>query len=453
MSSLEKLVVDTGDILAVAEMRYAHLSARLYNTPLLILPDKAAVIESVLARYINGEKPVVVDAAQYQSDSAARKPYRVTSGGVAVIPVMGTLVNRGGWMDAMSGITSYERIAAQLDAALSDQDVRSILLAVDSPGGEANGVFDLGNKIMSARSQKAIWAMADGDAFSAAYAIASAAEKVYTTRTGMAGSIGVIAMHMDQSARLEKAGVKYTAIIAGDKKADFGSHQPLSDRARTNLQAIVDDMYGLFVSSVATARNLSEQAVRDTQAGVYTAPEALRIGLIDGIGTFDHIVAQLEQQAGQRNNPLRATARTQSPRRETMSEQQKQGTGADDNAPVVTQADVARARAEGATAGQAEGAKAERARIGAILTHAEAAGREAQARTLALETDLNAEQAAKVLASSPKAAAAPGNAFAAAMATTANPKVGAEAGTDDGVGDEQAEAQRCVALYQGARRK
>ena len=136
-----------------------------------------------------------------------------------------------------------------------------------------------------------------------------------------------------------------------------------------------------------------------------------------------------------------------------MSEQQKQGTGADDNAPVITQADVARARAEGATAGQAEGAKAERTRIGAILTHAEAAGREAQARTLALETDLNAEQAAKVLASSPKSAAAPANAFAAAMATTANPKVGAEAGTDDGVGDEQAEAQRCVALYQGARRK
>src|SRR3569623_348193 len=193
MSSLEKLVVDTGDILAVAEMRYAHLSARLYNTPLLILPDKAAVIESVLARYINGETPVVVDAAQYQSDSAARKPYRVTSGGVAVIPVMGTLVSRG---------------------------------------GDANGVFDLGNKIMPARSQMAIWAMADGDAFSAAYAIASAAEKVYTTRAGMAGSIGVIAMHMDQCARLEMAGVKYTAIIAGDKKADFGCHLPLSDRAR-----------------------------------------------------------------------------------------------------------------------------------------------------------------------------------------------------------------------------
>lgn len=437
---------------AALHLRWPLLASRLYNVPLMLHPEKAAVIEAVLREYAAG-KPPAIEAAQY-ADSAERKPYRVTTGGVAVIPVMGTLVNRGSWIDAMSGITSYQRIATQLDAALADSDVRAILLEIDSPGGEAHGVFDLANKLMAARSQKPLWAMADGDAFSAAYAIASSAEKVYIARTGMAGSIGVIAMHLDQSVRLEKAGMKYTAITAGDKKADFASHQPLSDRARATMQSMVDDMYSLFVASVATARNLSEQAVRDTQAGVYTAPEAQRVGLIDGIATMDSVIAQLEQRTGQQIFSPRAAARTQSQRRATMSKQHD-GTGADHDAPHISQADVDRARAEGVTAGRAEGAKAERDRIGAILSHAEATGREAQARTLALETDLNAEQAAKVLAASPKqaAAAAQGSAFAAAMAAQGNPQVAPGEGGEGKDFDPKAESARCVELFQGSRRK
>ena len=434
------------------DMRWPLLAARVYNAPLMIHPEKAAVIEAVLRSHAGG-KPVI-EAAQY-AESAERKPYRVTVGGTAVIPVMGTLVNRGGWLDAMSGITSYQRIATQLDQALADRDVRSILLEIDSPGGEAHGVFDLSNKLMAARAQKPLWAMADGDAFSAAYAIASAAEKVYIARTGMAGSIGVIAMHFDQSVKLEKAGMKYTAIIAGDKKADFASHQPLSDRARATMQHMVDDMYSLFVSSVAAARNLSEQAVRDTQAGVYTAPEAQRVGLIDGIATLDEVVAELERhtRASQSIFTTRASARTQSQRRPTMSET-THGTGAD-TTPVITHADIDRARADGIVAGRAEGAKAERDRIGAILAHAEASGREAQARTLALETELSAEQAGKVLAASPKqvVATAQGSAFAAAMAAQGNPDVAPGIDGGDQQTDATAEAARCVELFQGGRRK
>jgi len=135
-----------------------------------------------------------------------------------------------------------------------------------------------------------------------------------------------------------------------------------------------------------------------------------------------------------------------------MTEQHIIGTGADSIAPAITQTDLDRARTEGASAGRTSGATAERERIRAILTHSEAAGREAQANTLALETELTAEQAAKVLAASPKQLAAAGTAFDAAMRAAGNPKID-PAGDGENNVDPQAEASRCVELFQGGRRK
>jgi len=212
---------------------------------------------------------------------------------VAVIPVHGTLVRRTVGLEAESGLTSYAALAAQLDAALASPDVRAILLDVDSPGGESGGVFDLADRIRAATKVKPVWAVANDMAFSAAYALASAASKVFVSRTGGVGSIGVIAMHVDQSERDLQDGVRYTAVFAGDRKNDLNPHEPISSEAHAFLKAEVNRIYGLFVETVARNRGIEPSAVRDTEAGLFFGQAAVSLGLADAIGTFDDALAQL----------------------------------------------------------------------------------------------------------------------------------------------------------------
>lgn len=226
-------------------MPLPHLASRLYGTPLLVARSKLDIILSVLGERIHWPEPqsaIPLPPSRVQTDA----PF-----GIAVVPIHGTLVRRGLGLDAASGLTSYGDIGAMLDAALADPTVAGILLDVDSPGGEAGGVFELARQIRAADARKPVWAIASDSAFSAAYAIACSASRVYVTQTGGIGSIGVIAMHVDQSARDAQEGYRYTAITAGDQKNDFSPHQPLDKEASARLQAEVDRLYGIFVDHVA----------------------------------------------------------------------------------------------------------------------------------------------------------------------------------------------------------
>lgn len=113
----------------------------------------------------------------------------------------------------------------------------------------------------------------------------------------------MIALHVDESKRDARLGLQYTAVIAGQHKADFSSHEPLSDQALARIQSVVDDQYGLFVAAVARYRGLSEDAVRGTEAQIFTAPEALDIGLIDGIATLADVLCMLSSTNAQKSLP------------------------------------------------------------------------------------------------------------------------------------------------------
>jgi ClpP class serine protease len=125
-------------------------------------------------------------------------------------------------------------IADAIAAAMDDASVRGVILDVGSPGGEVGGLFDLVERIEAIRSAspKPLWAVANESAMSAAYAIASAADRLYVTRPGEAGSIGVVAVHIDESGADAKAGLAWTFVFAGDRKVDGNAHEPLSERAR-----------------------------------------------------------------------------------------------------------------------------------------------------------------------------------------------------------------------------
>lgn len=299
-----------------------HLAGRVFDTPVLIARAKLNVILGVLVPRLNGE-------ALSFAQPAAMRGYDVTPEGIAIIPVIGTLVRRTVGLEAQSGLTSYTNIGQQLAEAVADPNIKAILLDIDSPGGEAGGAFDLADQIYAARKAKPVWAVANEEAFSAAYAIAAAASKIYVSRTGGVGSIGVIAVHLDQSQAEAEAGLKYTAIYAGAHKNDLSPHEPLSDPARATLQTEVDRVYELFVSTVMRTRGLTQEAIKSTEAGLFFGADAVSSGLADKLGTFDDAYADLRSRLTQQRpalspirnlkrkdktmtNPIEASTETQS---------------------------------------------------------------------------------------------------------------------------------------------
>ena len=222
--------------------------------------------------------------------------------GIAVIPIHGTLVKRVLGMEAASGLTSYGGIAQEIDAALADPLVQGILLDIDSPGGEASGSFELARQIRHAATQKPVWAVANDAAYSAAYALAASAQRLIVTETGGVGSIGVIALHIDQSAKDAQEGYRYTAVTAGAHKNDFSPHHPLSDEAKAELQAEVDRLYGLFVEHVTAMRSLNADAVRATEAGLYFGANAITAGLADAVSSFETALTDFSLFLSARNH-------------------------------------------------------------------------------------------------------------------------------------------------------
>jgi len=262
-----------------------YLASRLFGTPLLIHRPKLDVILSVVGQRVGmADIPAMpmIDMAAFQ-----RPPLAAAPEGIAVIPIQGSLVKRSLGMEAASGLTSYGEIAAMLDVALADPQVSGILLDIDSPGGEASGSFELARRVREVAAQKPVWAVANDAAYSAAYAIAASAQRLFVTETGGVGSIGVIALHVDQSAKDAKEGYHYTAITAGTHKNDYSPHEPLSDAAKTELQGEVDRLYAIFTEHVAAMRCLDLAVVRATEAGLYFGSNAVAQGLADGVQTLE----------------------------------------------------------------------------------------------------------------------------------------------------------------------
>jgi signal peptide peptidase SppA len=268
-----------------------HIASRVFNTPLMIDSKKLAAILAGLAPRL-GMEPPAVDAALL-TEQRLRKPYAVTDAGVAVIEVAGSLVNRASGMDAQSGLTSYEQLGNEILDAATDPQVKGILLRFDSYGGEANGAWDVASLIEEAARVKPVWASVDDWALSAGYLLASATDRIWVTRTGGVGSVGIIAMHLDQSGWDAANGLRYTTIFAGNRKNDFNPHEPLSEGARDVLVAEVNRLYGMFVDAVARRRSVSAENVRATEAGILYGDDSVAQGFADRVGTFRDALAAM----------------------------------------------------------------------------------------------------------------------------------------------------------------
>jgi ClpP class serine protease len=321
-------------------MLMPHIAARMFNRPLLVEPGKAAAIlaglgarvvggrielrlpegmarspqpesrpSSVLGRSgvaapLHGRRPQASILGGEAAHSEGGRPFALRHG-IAVIPVTGTLVHRGAWIGESSGQTSYEGLAAQLDAALSDPVVTGIALEIDSHGGEVAGAFDLADRIRAARARKPVCAFVAESALSAGYAIASQADRIIVPRTGEVGSIGVVTMHVDMSGALEDGGYAVTLIHAGARKIDGNPFEPLPDTVRAEWQADLESVRQLFAATVEAGRGarLSRSAALATEAAILRGADAVAVGLADEVAdlraAFEQFASEARSGVGQ----------------------------------------------------------------------------------------------------------------------------------------------------------
>ena len=297
--------------------------------------------------------------------------------GVAIVPVTGPMFRRANMFKAISGATSIDLLARDFQTAIDDPAVKAILLDVDSPGGEVNGTGEFAQMIFAARDRKPITAYVSHAAASAAYWIASAADRIVATETALLGSIGVRAAYLDDRERLEKAGVREIEFVSSQSPGKRLDHD--SDEGRARIQSRVDGLAAIFIGHVAKNRGVAEQTVLDNfgQGEVFLAADAIAAGMADELGDFESVLAGLSGRipgvvAGR---PAHSGGRTITGKDNAMSEDDKAGDEAvTANAPVITATYVAENHKDVADHFRAEGrevgAKDERERILGIEAHA-----------------------------------------------------------------------------------
>lgn len=344
-------------------------------------------------------------------------------GDVAVVTVRGPIFRYANMITEFSGATALSTLARDFMTARESAQAASILLAIDSPGGEANGIAEFAQMVRDAAAVKPVTAYVGGIGASAAYWIAAAAGTVVTAPTALLGSIGVVTTLRDTRARDEKAGIRSYDIVSSQspkKRLD-----PSTDDGRSDLQAIVDRLAAEFVGTVATYRGATPETVLAEfgRGGVLIGSDAVAVGMADRVGSFESTLASMASRNSVLFSSPAALAGLSTPKETKMADPQHAPDPASQQptqAPPTPQT----------TRSDAEIRADERARCGAILDADEAKGRDSLARHLAFGTAMGIEEAKAILKASPATQAHAGaNAFAQAMGAVANPKVGVDAGS------------------------
>ncbi|MCE3118271.1 S49 family peptidase [Enterobacter sp. ASE] len=378
---------------------YPHLAARVLNQPLMMDPAWARTFfDSLGARLAAAgvkdppKKDDELNPQAFVSGKGAEnaregRPYRIEHG-IAVVSITGTLVHKFGYITPQCGMTGYDGIVRSMRLAMSDPEVKGVLLDIDSPGGEVSGAFDTADLIARMGKIKPVWALAADTATSAAYLLASACSRRLITQTGTVGSIGVVVAHRCVDKKLQTEGVEITLIHSGSHKVDGNPYEVLPEAVRRDVQARIDETRMMFADKVSASTGIPRKSVLATEARTYDGEEAVRIGLADSVINYEDAVFAMSEflkQKGGLMKPENTTAVAT----------------AENNAPTaMAENNVTTAEMTAAAATQ------ERERIMGILSCDEAKGREALAQALAATPGMSVDAALTILQASPVAAQA-----------------------------------------------
>lgn len=207
-------------------------------------------------------------------------------GGVAVLPITGPIFPRANKMTEMSGATSVTMLQNDFRAALNTPDVGAILLLIDSPGGAVSGINSFADTVAAGALVKHVVAHVSGTAASAAYWIAAAAKEISAERTGIVGSIGVVAAVPKQVAQDGDGwlDVEIVSTNAPNKRPD-----PTTEDGAAEIRGTLDAIEQQFIADVARGRGVGvDKVIADFgRGGVKVGGAAKSAGMIDRVQSYE----------------------------------------------------------------------------------------------------------------------------------------------------------------------
>lgn len=291
------------------------LATRVFNRPLAVEQNTLAAFLSGFGTDVFGDmsisladtaiiKPEAHDLhnSLYHSGFAQENLYTDESGHVAIIPIEGTLIQSGGWVNGYCGLTSYDAIKAQISEVKNNDQIKGVVFEINSYGGEVAGITAAAKAIYDLGAEKPTIAIVNDAACSAAYWLGSQCQGIISSPVSVVGSIGVISAHTDMSKYLAEQGFKVTMIHAGKHKADGNPYEALSDDVYKRFLAEMEQIRGIFADDVARGRkkSMNKKSALDTEALVYIGQSALDIGLVDDIASpeeaFQSFVEEILKQ-------------------------------------------------------------------------------------------------------------------------------------------------------------
>lgn len=452
------------------------LGAKVFGVPLYMPSAHGERLKHAIEDRVFDARDV--SASKFIGSFDARSRFRVTDDGVALVAIQGVLVDRGPWLGDIWGIaTSYEGLTEQFKRLADDAAIKAVVLDIDSPGGMVAGIYDLAAELGKLGKAKPLYALAANMAASAAYAVACVADEVYVTRTGEAGSIGVIQIHQSYARRLDESGIDTTIICEPAPKANGNPYTALSHGARAEMASGITEAYQQFVAHVAEHRGMTADAVKATQARMFSGEQAVAAGLADGVKSIDDLLDHIRKGAKatrkRRSASVRGTTQAREGGRMATTDKPDEGTNYEAAmanaiaalaeghramaATLTTAAPSPAAASAGASAAQtppadnsadqqpasASASGDAHQRIKAILECPAAKERPGLAKFLALEKpEVSAALAEDILKASPpeKAGTQASQFYAAVAATGGNPQVAHAAPSGEGAQKTRSEA-------------
>lgn len=239
-----------------------------------------------------------------------REPFKRTGArsNIAVIDINGPLTKYPTSFQELLGGTSTVEAKAILRRAANAPDVKAIVLRIDSPGGTVAGTSDFAAEVRRAKKSKPVYAVVDDMAASAAYWIASQADRIYANESAMIGSIGTVLTLYDQTKRLEAAGIKVHVIASSHFKAT-AQGGPITDEQLADVQRVVDELQAVFVGAIADGRDLEmSEASALADGRIHIGAKAQQIGLVDAVGPYDDAIEDIERKVSAMSDPIGAFA-------------------------------------------------------------------------------------------------------------------------------------------------
>lgn len=284
--------------------RLSHVIAAVYDRPWFVREQTLSTIDGIVRMHARGDRLSPDEVrAQVDAASAAAGPRggARTVGAVGVIPVYGVILPRANIMSEYSGGATIAALRESFRDALADDAIGTILFDVDSPGGYTDGVDELAQEIREARGQgKAIVAISNYLMASAALYLMSGADEIVASPSSEVGWVGCVQVHQEFSRALDAEGV--TTNILRDPAGKYGgnAYEPLSDKARDEIMAVISERSAQFHVAVAKGRGVTVAKVKSDfgQGGGMTATRAKAVGMVDRVESFDDTIRRLASGKG-----------------------------------------------------------------------------------------------------------------------------------------------------------